>query len=511
MSLSFRLLALSLFCSTAAQAEWHEVETSHFIIVSESPPDEIEKFATRLESYDKLMRMATGISDDEPVKVRIYEVESTGEIEQALGVNHTGIAGFYDNNSIGPYAVTPRKTRNTGRYFTPALVLHHEYAHHFMLQYFPAMYPSWYVEGFAELIGSSQPLEDGKIGYGMPAKHRGNEIAAYWVPLTELLTQEKVKFLDTYAQGWAVTHFMTFDKGRASQFRQYLAAIGKGKSYAEAAKAFGDLDQLNRDARRYVTAGTFEYKAVQVEVAKPVIKSSRVMTEGEVAVIPNIIAYRDDELSVYKKAGARERETDLRASNLHKIRDKASRYAGEALPQYLLAEAEFAAGNYAQAEAATDRLLALSPKHVRGLARKSLLLSQAAASLSGDAKTAKVNEARRLAIRANRIDKDDPMPLLAFYQSFNLAGERPPTVAFDGLLQATSLLPRDDRLRQLVVDQLAREQRYDEAMAWLVSLANSPHESPRREAARAQMEQLRAAKAAAGQPKDAKTAEGGEG
>ena len=82
-------------------------------------------------------------------------------------------------------------------------------------------------------------------------------------------------------------------------------------------------------------------------------------------------------------------------------------------------------------------------------------------------------------------------------------------IAF-GLLQATSLLPRDDRVRQLVVDQLARDQRYDEAMAWLISLANSPHESPRRDAARAQMEQLRAAKEAKGQPQTTKTAESGD-
>ena len=79
--------------------------------------------------------------------------------------------------------MTPRKTTGTGRYFTPDLVLHHEYAHHFMLQYFPAIYPGWYTEGFAELIGSSKMMDDGRIGYGMPALHRGNDINAYWAPL----------------------------------------------------------------------------------------------------------------------------------------------------------------------------------------------------------------------------------------------------------------------------------------------------------------------------------------
>lgn len=489
-------LAALLLLAKPAAAEWREVDTAHFIIISESSPNDIEKFAERLESYDKLMRMATNIGEDDPVKVRIYEVDSTGDIEQALGVHHTGIAGFYDNNSLGPFAVTPRRTGDTGRYFTPALVLHHEYAHHFMLQYFPAMYPGWYVEGFAELIGSSQVLPDGRIGYGMPAKHRGNEIAANWVPLTELLTKEKVKFLDAYGQGWAVTHFMTFDKQRSGQFRRYLAAISSGKSYAEAAQVFGDLGELNREARRYVTAGTFEYRPVRVEIQRPVVKRSRVLSDGEAALIPQVIAFRDDELSLYKKEAAREREAGLRARNLDRIRDKAARFATEPAVLYLLAEAEFVTGNYDRSEAATDRLLGISPNHVRGMARKSLLLSLAARRLGGEARAAKTRKARQLALRANHVDNSEPLALLAFYESFNQSGERPPENALEGLFQVVSMLPRDYRVRQLLVDQLARDKRYDEAMAWLLPIANSPHESPRREAARSQMEQLRAAKAA---------------
>src|SRR6478735_7077023 len=125
------LAPLAIFLPTAAVADWREHETAHFLIVSESPPAEVEEFAARLESYDKLMRMATGTKVDDPVKVRIYEVPSLSEVEQALGEHNSGIAGFYDSNMLGPFAVTPHKTSGTGRYFTPELVLHHEYAHHF--------------------------------------------------------------------------------------------------------------------------------------------------------------------------------------------------------------------------------------------------------------------------------------------------------------------------------------------------------------------------------------------
>jgi tetratricopeptide (TPR) repeat protein len=490
---------VAVFVACPAEAEWREMETAHFRIISESSPAEVEAFAARLESYDKLMRMVTGTKDDKAVKVRIYEVAGLTEVERAINAPNSGVAGFYDSNSLGPFAVTPHKTKGTGRYFTPELVLHHEYAHHFMLQYFPAIYPSWYVEGFAELIGSSKMMDDGRIGYGMPALHRGNEINAYWVPLQELLTKDKVVYLDTYGQGWALTHFLTFNSKHSAQLRQYLAAIGRGKSQAEAATAFGDLAELNREARRYVTAGSFEYRPVKVEISQPVIQHTRLLSQGEAELIPETVAFDDDDLSEYGKSSDRKEEQDFRQHNLSRIRAKADHLLTDAFAQQLLAQAEYAQGNFAESEAAVDRMLTVSPADRGGLVLKSMLLSRRSVGLTGDERKQLAARARAMAVKANRADPEDPRPLIAYYQSFNLVGEAAPPAAIDGLRQAVSLLPRDTRTRQLLVDQLAKDKRYDEAMGWLMPVANSPHKSPRREAARQQMEQLKAAKATAGQ------------
>lgn len=491
------VIGMLVLVPSNASAEWREVETAHFRIISESEPADVEKLAVRLESYDKLMRMATATGDDDPVKVRIYEVAGLEDIEDALNAPNSGVAGFYDSNSLGPFAVTPRKTGEGGRYFTPALVLHHEYAHHFMLQYFPAIYPSWYVEGFAELIGSSKMLDDGKIGYGMAAVHRGKEIGANWVPLQELLTKEKIVYLDTYGQGWAVTHFLTFDNQRAAQFRQYLAELGRGKSMEQAAKSFGDLDALNWEARRYIMAGSFSYRPVKVDIKRPVIRASRTLSAGEAALIPETIAFRDSDLSEYRKESDRKNELRDRERNLSKLRTKAARFPNDPFVQEFLAEAEYALGNYDQSQAAADRLLAINPNHSGGLVRKSILLSRAAARLKGPARDEQAVRARAMAVKANRANPDDPMPLIAFYQSFHLIGEKPTANAVKGLMEAVSLLPRDTDTRLLLVDQLSRDRRYGEAMAWLMPIANSPHDLPQRTAARERMEQLRAAKAAA--------------
>lgn len=502
--LAVMLSASVILAAHPAIAKWNEYETAHFKIISESSPANVEQFAEELESYDKLMRMATAIKDDEEtVKVRIYEVPSTSEVEEALGLHNTGIAGFYTNNQLGPYAVTPRKVRGAGRFFDADLVLHHEYAHHFMLQYFPATYPQWYVEGFAELIGSSLVMDDGRIGYGMPAKQRGNEIAAYWVPLGELLTKSDVKDVDPYSQGWALTHFFTFDKVRSAQLRQYLAAINAGKSYADAAKVFGDLSVLNREARRYVTSGSFEYRPVKVDIAKPAVVRSRPLSNGEVALMPETIALDNYDINSLRKAGDRKEAEDRRAKILQQIQTVSAKYPDDAFAQMLLSEAEYDAGNYDQARAAAGRLVAIDPNNVRGLSRLSMLKSLDASKLQGAARTATIAEARAMAIKANRLAPLDPLPLLAFYQSFNLTGEPSSTDALNALYQVVSTVPGDDKYRLLLVNELERRGSYVEAIAWLLPLSNSPHDSPQRKEAQEKMKQLEAKRDAAKAAKSA--------
>ena len=212
-------VATATLGASSADAEWRRYETANFVIYSESGPKKVEELATGLESVDALMRMATGLSNDvEPVKVRIYEVATETDVQNAIG-GDSGVAGFYHANSMGAFAVTPRDMAFGVGSFTRELVLHHEYAHHFMLQYFPSTYPSWYVEGFAELIGSSTMMPDGRIAYGKPAKHRGDTLSFFWVPVQDVLTKpaDKLNDFDLYGQGWALTHFLTFSKERSPQ------------------------------------------------------------------------------------------------------------------------------------------------------------------------------------------------------------------------------------------------------------------------------------------------------
>ncbi|HEX4800170.1 MAG TPA: hypothetical protein VFU91_03230 [Sphingomicrobium sp.] len=488
---------VAAFMSVAAWAAapvWTATETAHFIIYSKSPKERVEQLATEVESYDKLIRMATGVRDDTPpVKVRIYEVDGLKEVRDALGLEDSSpIAGFYSANALGPFLVTPRKTGYVGEYFDADLVMHHEYAHHMMLQYFPAAYPLWYTEGFAELIGSSRIMDDGRVGYGMPAKQRGHDIAVDWVPLQELLTSEKPWGVDPYGQGWAVTHFFTFDKTRSQQFRQYLALLNAGHSLEDAAKVFGDLNALDREARQYVTKGSFEYRPVKVEIAQPVVQSVRPLSVGEAALIPEVIAFSDDDLELYDNKGDRDREQARRERNLKRTRETAAQYPNDPFALYFLGESEYGFGNYAQAEAAADRLLTIRPNDVHGLARKAVAMAVLARNLPGVQKAAQLEQARALAGKANHLDAEDPLPLLAYYETFHEAGEKAPQIAVEGLMQVVSTDPSDTQPRELLVDELASQRKWAEAIGWLGPLANNPHDSPVRESARKKMAWLKA-------------------
>jgi tetratricopeptide (TPR) repeat protein len=254
----------------------------------------------------------------------------------------------------------------------------------------------------------------------------------------------------------------------------------------------GDLRQLDRAARQYVMRGGFDYKLVTLPVTQPVIKATHPVSAGESALIPETIAFSDDDLSLYRKPSEREHEQHLRDENLNRIRDKARRFSSDPFALSLLAQAEYAAGNFPASEAAADRLLAMSPTHPRGLIMKSLSLSRAAGALSGAGRAAQAQQARQIALKANRADPDDALALLAYYQSFHLAGEVPPASAVDALASAAGTLPADTRIRQLMVDELAAERKWARAIAMLQPLANNPLASPRRAVAREQMAKLEA-------------------
>jgi hypothetical protein len=503
------LSAFALLLATASPAlaaDWREAESNHFRIIGTGDEKELRKFAERLEYFHGLLHLATGANEANRalVKVRVFIVPALGDVQRLYGAGGDSVAGFYGPRDVGAFAVVPRSTGDGT--FTSQLVLFHEYAHHYMLQYTPAAYPSWYVEGFAEIASTASFERKGSITFGKAAKHREDELAfGVSYPVAKMIDGSYVQDAEkgrgwNYGDAWALSHYLTFGDSRRGQFREYLDAINNGKAPAEAAKVFGDLGDLQREVGAYVAGRSFSYRAVPITEASAGPISIRQLRPGEAQLVDMQIQI-GQMVELPSKDNKRERESD---TDFQKRLDKATaerdawlarldglvnRLATEPAGWLLLADARCEAEQYAACTAAANRAQALSPSQ-RGLVRQAEAMIGAAKDLPEAQRKAQITRAQDMLIEANGADPNDPLALLWFYRSFAALG-RP--ASNDGLLAlslAVELVPQLSGPRLTLAQEYISRKRYKEARATLLPLANSPHDRGRAKLARTLLEQV---------------------
>jgi hypothetical protein len=129
-------------------------------------------------------------------------------------------------------------------------LLYAGYAQHFLLTYFPAAYPRWYLDGFGQIFATmvtkgDNVLEFGRVPDGTTAvMHSFGPYPIKDVLDDEYLTEKPHKTGWTPIHAWMLTHFLFFSDKYRPLLRQYLAARAEGVDVATAAKVFGDQKQL---------------------------------------------------------------------------------------------------------------------------------------------------------------------------------------------------------------------------------------------------------------------------
>lgn len=493
----------------AIAAEWREAETNHFRIYGSVDEKELRKFAERLEYFHGLLGLATGANETSKpvVKVRVFLVPSLGDVKRLYGAGDSDVAGFYGPRDEGAIAVVPRTTGDGT--FTGQLVLFHEYAHHYMLQYTPAAYPSWYVEGFAEISSTASFERKGTITFGKAARHREYELVngvAY--PVAKMIDGSYIKDQEkgsgwNYGEAWVLSHYLTFTDGRRAQFRAYLAALNEGKKAAEAAKVFGDLGELQREVSAYLAGKSFSYRAVPIRegMAGPI--AVRILRPAEVELIdmqveigrkvgvpgPNDKGKDETDAEFEKRVAAAKRERDAWIARLETT---ANRFAGDPAGWLLLADARCESEQYQACTEAADRALAIAPSSQRGLVRKAEAMIGLAKDLDPEKRRAQIKAARQMLLQANQLDSNDPLAFLWYYRSYAAMGQ---SADADGLLSlelVVELVPQIASTRlQLAREYMARR-RYLDARRILIPLANSPHDRSAARTARAMLEEVEA-------------------
>lgn len=460
------LLLTMLVLPGVAHAEWREASTPHFLIYSQESEKALRERAERLEAFHHLLMLAYGMrAEPHPYKVRLYVVGSTDSVQKYMEKPDKDVAGFYRSLPSGPIAFTPQRTESGDGDFNPQVVLFHEYTHHFMLQNLPVAYPPWFVEGRAELMSTASFERSGMITYGKAANHRQYELDGTHPLASKLLLKPSEVSTGTgldYGASWLLTHYLSFAPARNGQLARYLGAINAGTDPQEAAKVFGDLRTLDRDVSKYLEARSFTYRQVPIppEIGQQV--AIRTLAADETAMLPLVMEFTKPMKDAEAKAF------------MARVDAAAAAYPNSVAALKLKADVDLDTGALDAAQAAADRAVALAPEDARAhYLRGAVGLARAGKDDAGGHAIALA--ARKEIVAANRLDPEDPLPLIAYFRSFGVAGEPAPEVAIEGLAKAAQIVPQDSGTRLTYASVLIARGKKPDAAALLRPLAYEPH------------------------------------
>lgn len=467
-------LAFALLPS-AAYAQWVEVTTAHFVLYSKSGEGEAKAYAEKLERFDGALRTLqgkeVGVDVGPANKVKVFRYGETGDIGGLAGSR--GVAGFYIPRAGRPVAFVPRREdRERGsRHFEAkgpgdldsTSVLMHEYMHHFMLQNFPAAYPGWYIEGFAELHATIDLKDDGSFHVGNVPNYRAYQLFQMNImPVERLLDSKREKkgmdYMQHYSLGWLLSHYLSFEPKRDGQLRDYLKALAAGEESLTAAKRiFGDLTQLDKELKRYLKGDKLGIDVKPSDYQPPKV-TVRHLTEVESAAMNNTIKL---------SRGVSRSEAKSIAAESQK---RAAANPGSLQAQLVHTEALLDARQFVEALAAADRALTVDPKSVDALVFKARALIE-----PKEGPQTRFTDARRVLVEAHKLDETDPRPLIQFYMTWRRAGQAAPKAAMDSLELAWENAAFDADYRGLLALQLLEDKRGDAAKLILSPLAVQLH------------------------------------
>lgn len=464
----------SVALSGPAHATWFRAETDRVVVYGDVDRDTLHDYAARLSSFDQVLRIfAPGANKAPPArKLDVYLVRNhTGLTHVRPGLPDL-VVGFY---SASPGAVFAIGMAQPIGMKSKDEVLFHEYAHHFMLENFPAAYPTWFIEGWADYFSTTTFTPTGFQVGAYDAARAAWLFNGQWVPIRTLLRapERTTNPLMFYAQAWLLTHYMYDDQARATQMNTAMQAIAKG---ADPVKAVEDatgasVDRLASDLRRYRQIHIANFAGRPG--SEPVVTMSALPdAEGELRLDRLRLAVADP-----KKGDG---------WFLRDLRGRAAKAPQDELLQLTAAQAEYVYGDPATGEAIVRRWLDAKPDDIQALTTAGLGGMSAAERLPAR-KAELYRTARAYLIRAYRLDDSDYRTVLAYARSRSIEDAYPNDNDINALLSARGLAPSVSESSLWAGAALIRRGRADEGGAVLAAVANNPHDTRMAKAARAIM------------------------
>jgi len=520
-------------------SDWRMAETPHVIVFSQGGEADLRKTAHDLE---KLHFVISALFDrvgkpDETIKIAVTMTGSVAAFEQLQLTDLRWQYGpfsrafaktiYYDPRDEGPVLATTEDgvnlivkpsegaptPRNCDGRNDPSLMdfisggdlsdflmrvrrneiafcqsaesrLYAGFVQNYLMTYFPAAYPRWFLQGFGEMFATMVTGDD-YVEYG--------QVPAGFFQVIDWYGEYPIKQIldDSYLSGkgrpwtpfhaWRLSHLFYFSEEWKPRLEAYLKARASGRDAKSAARVLGSPAELQR------TVTSYRGKKVQGErmtfpsdrAPAPTIRR---LTRAEAGLIRGRLELG---ARVEVPEEGRERATALarRAAWLKRLRDNARQHPQQMEHHLLLAEAECRSGNGAECLSAADRVLAETPTDTRALVWKGDALTELAVRGPDAQRSKRLAEARRFIVRANRFDPESSLALLVYHDSFTAAGERAPDAAVDGLFQVVDAAPAAPGPRLKLGRELIRHNLEEEALKMLLPVARGPFHTSEQPAA----------------------------
>ena len=460
-----RLIAFMLLCllsAAPAHADWLRAESPNFIVYGEMTSERLRERVVLLEEFDAFLRVLTGTTaPTAPNKLRVYLVHGADELNAVWPMGR-GVGGFYRASPEGVFAVADenynwRSIEND--------TVFHEYAHHFMLQYYPAAYPPWYVEGFADFVMTAEIRpEYYEFGDTNPIRTSWLARASSWTPYGDILFGDlrRVGVGPFYAQSWLLIHYIMADETRRAALVRYVGALGRGdEPRAAFTAAFGmDSEELDRRMRQYARRIPIHRIDRRTGLAPPPISIERL---GSAGLNPPLI-----EAALM---------LDLPPRHARTVLGRARR-AGDgedAFGKRIQAKAEIILGDLAVADRLLDALLAAAPDDAELLYLKGLR-HLVAGRRDPAARASEFRSAQRFFVRSFRADPNHTASLFRFAEAVSITDEFLTENTQNVLLLATSLAPQVREIRVATAHMLLLRGQFEQAEALLLPLSGDIHQ-----------------------------------
>jgi tetratricopeptide (TPR) repeat protein len=252
----------------AGEAQWVEVRSPNFSVVTDAGEKRAREVAMRFEQMRAVFgALMTKANVNLPVPLQIVAFRNTKEMRQVAPLFNgkpTQVAGLFQGGEDRSFIMLDMSVEN------PWVVVFHEYAHQLMNGNLPGDFAPWFEEGFAEYFSSievdSKEARVGKIPnyeYAILEQVGMMKIAdLFRVQQNTATYNESGDHRTTfYAESGILMHYI-YDNNLLPKVAIYFdLTLSQHKSIEDAVEqAFGmNTQQFDRTMRNYAASGRFKY------------------------------------------------------------------------------------------------------------------------------------------------------------------------------------------------------------------------------------------------------------